>query len=155
MQILGDRYADIVCCNSFSIAFLCSAKQLAWCNQLGRVVRGRDRAELCGICICLSKRELFTELLYEICQQLHLKSAGKVFLWCVCGCAGVHMYVLLHMLCHTFYNFMSVTFVRGEKENKSRRDAGAGTGAGRSTGKLNVAASTVVKCEQLIDSLRC
>lgn len=40
----------------------------------GRV--GGVAAEPCGICICLSKRELFTELLYKICQQLHLKAAS-------------------------------------------------------------------------------
>lgn len=60
-------------------------------------------AEPCGICICLSKRELFTELLYKICQQLHLKAASEVCRCvgvCVGVCLGVHMCICV---CATSY----------------------------------------------------
>lgn len=75
-------------------------------------------AEPCGICICLSKRELFTELLYKICQQLHLKAASEVCRCvgvCVGVCLGVHMCMCVcYFICCAmrFTIFMSAKFVQ-------------------------------------------
>lgn len=79
-------------------------------------------AEPCGICICLSKRELFTELLYKICQQLHLKAASEV---CVLVCVWVYICayvcVLLHMLCNAFY-YIHVSKICAAMKERGRKD---------------------------------